>query len=353
MPVEITTVKTIACKHCGAEAVVKYGQYKGVPRYFCKVCKKKFKADDNLSGMRIPTHEIASALNLYYDGQSVRAIGRHFNQENGHTPSTATIYEWIQKYSQYLTNSTKNYHPQGIGNEWVADETVLKIGGSQLWLWDIIDTHSRMLLASRLSRSRTTKDAQILIDRAVKFAGKQPQTVLTDSLASYLDVSYGKDAEHVQGNPFSTIEGENTSKIERWHGTLKQRTKVMRGLKNFETALDFTDTYLAYYNFMRPHESLDNKTPAEFAGVVYPYRNWDDVIRNYKPPIRITIEHQPRTEIKPPRTFVGRHPIHIRTSQAKPRVTRKPILTGNNVYVSKSGTMSRHPFKGGKKRRLY
>lgn len=51
MGVEIRTVEQVACKNCGSEAVLKYGSYKGVPRYYCKVCRRKFKADDNLSGM--------------------------------------------------------------------------------------------------------------------------------------------------------------------------------------------------------------------------------------------------------------------------------------------------------------
>jgi putative transposase len=340
MPVEIKTVKTIVCKHCGSEAVVRYGSYKGVPRYLCKVCRRKFKADDNLSGNRVPTSEISSALNLYYDGESVRAIGRHFNQESGHTPSTATTYEWIQKYSQYLTDSTKDYHPKDIGNEWVADETVLKIGGSQLWLWDIIDTKTRMLLASRLSRSRTTRDAQILIDKAIKTAGKEPETVLTDQLPSYLDVFYGKDAEHKHGSPFSKVQGESTSKIERWHGTLKSRTKVMRGLKNFETALDFTEAYQAYYNYLRPHESLQGKTPAEVAGISYPYKNWDDVIRNYKPKSKIEITHVERGTLKPAKTHIGRP--HVKRTSKK-----------GGVYTDKSGSMfSRRP-RGNGWRRVY
>lgn len=312
MGVEIKTIQTIICKHCGSEAVVKYGSYKGVPRYLCKVCKRKFKADDNLAGMRANTNEIASALNLYYDGSSIRAIGRHFQQENGHTPSTASIYEWVQKYSQYLTDSIKDYHPK-VGNEWIADETVLKIGGQQLWLWDIIDTRSRFLLASRLSTSRTTRDAQILIDRAIRTAGKEPEIVLTDQLASYIDVFYGKDAEHKQGSPFSITEGESTSKIERWHGTLKARTKVMRGLKNLETAIDFTNGYLAYYNYLRPHESLEDRTPAEVAGISYPYRNWDDVIRNYKPKAKIEVTHLERGTLKLRQTQIGR-PRKIRLS---------------------------------------
>ena len=35
----------LTCKHCGAAGVLKYGTYKGVQRYWCKVCKRKFKAE--------------------------------------------------------------------------------------------------------------------------------------------------------------------------------------------------------------------------------------------------------------------------------------------------------------------
>ena len=73
-------------------------------------------------------------------------------------------------------------------------------------------------MSTGVSRSRTTRDAQILIDRAIETAGKAPQTVLTDKLASYLDVDYGKGAEHVHGNPFKFKETrESTSEIERFH----------------------------------------------------------------------------------------------------------------------------------------
>jgi hypothetical protein len=154
-------------------------------------------------------------------------------------------------------------------------------------------------------------------------------------------VFYGKDAEHKHGSPFSKVEGESTSKIERWHGTLKSRTKVMRGLKNFETALDFTEAYQAYYNYLRPHESLQGKTPAEVAGVNYLYRNWDDVIRNYKPKDKIEITHVERASFKMPKQRIGRPP-KMRLS-SKPR--RLPMIGG--VYTDKSGQMlSRRPLRG-------
>lgn len=292
---EIIESNPILCKSCGSTHVRKYGQYKGVQQYFCNDCGSKFKNTDTTFHMKLDANMVTSALNVYYEGLSVRDIRRHLLQEHGHAPSTATIYEWIQKYTQYATDSIKGYHPN-VGDNWIADETVLKIGGENVWLWDIIDVKTRYLLATRLSRSRTTRDAQMLMDRAIKLAGKEPKAVTTDKLASYLDVRYGKDTEHRQGSPFS--KEDSTSLIERFHGTFKERTKVMRGLKNFETAHDYTQGWLVNYNYIRPHESLRDKTPAYMAGIEYPYKNWADIIRKHKPTSKIIIEHQPRGSLR-------------------------------------------------------
>lgn len=76
----------------------------------------------------------------------------------------------------------------------------------------------------------------------------------------------------MNNKPF-TVEN-NTNLIERFHGTLKDQTKVMRGLKDIRTAKLITEGWLLHYNYLRPHEALQGKTPAEVAGVKYPYRNW-------------------------------------------------------------------------------
>ncbi len=339
MSVIITTNETVTCRRCGSQAVVKYGAYKGVPRYFCKTCNRKFKRDEKQFKMKTDTEQVATAMHDYYDGgSSVRAIGRHILQETGTNPSTATIYEWIQKYTKYAIESIKAYHPK-VGNKWIADETVLKIGGQNVWLYDIIDSETRYLLASRLCVSRTTKDAQMLMDRAIKVAGKHPKTVCTDKQNSYLDVSYGDDAEHHQGSPFS--KEDNTNLIERWHGTVKARTKVMRGLKNLESAIEFTKGFEAYYNYLRPHESLDNKTPAESAGIQYPYKNWDDLIRNFKPKTKFVVTHvergtpsifkiQASTTLSSQRRRLNNPTFRI--SRKMPRLTNEVDLGGGIVY---------------------
>lgn len=293
----------MVCKYCGSENLIKYGKYKDIQLYYCKSCHSKFKDDDTLFHMKTPANQVTSALNMWYEGMSIKAIARNLKQEHGNMPSTATIYEWIQKYTQYAIDSVKGYKPKTIGDTWIADETVIEIDGNNVWLWDVIDYDTRFLLATRISRSRTTQDAQILYDKAVAIAGKEPKKIITDKLRSYLDVDYGKRTEHTQSSPFAVE--DNTQMIERFHGTLKDRTKVMRGLKNLESAHDFINGWLVHYNYLRPHTTLDDKTPAEAAGIDYPYKNWADITK-HRPSKPAVIEHQPRDSIKLPVIQVGR-----------------------------------------------
>ncbi|UCD13919.1 MAG: transposase [Thermoplasmatales archaeon] len=57
----------------------------------------------------------------------------------------------------------------------------------------------------------------------------------------------------------------NNNHVERLHGTIRQREKVMRALKTEVTPI--VEGHRLYYNFIKPHESLDGKTPSEEAGI--------------------------------------------------------------------------------------
>jgi hypothetical protein len=141
------------------------------------------------------------------------------------------------------------------------------------------------------------------MEEAEKRAGKKPKEVLTDKNASYndgIEQAYGSDTEHVIGNPFKEKEtGESTSEIERFHGTLKDRTKVFRAFRDVETLIQFTDGWLVYYNYFKPHESLNGKTPAEEAHVDYKVKNWADLT---KIPVPKQAEHtKPKLIISKPK----------------------------------------------------
>jgi putative transposase len=283
MGIELTTVQTVTCKNCGSSAVVKFGTYKGIQRYYCKSCKRKFKYDADAFHGKIPSEYVSSAVNMYYTGMSINEIRSHLKQEHGYYPSKSVVFGWVQKYTELASKQFKDYHPQ-VGDYWVADETMLDVDGQhKLWFYDIIDTKTRYLLASRVALSRTTNDAEALMRDAEARADKKPKQIITDQNYSYLDgieKAYGSDSEHVLGNPFkSKTTGESTSQIERFHGTLKDRTKVIRSFRDFETLKEFTDGWLIYYNYFKPHLSLDGKTPAEQANIQYDVKNWADLTR--------------------------------------------------------------------------
>jgi putative transposase len=271
------------CKLCGSNNIVRYGRYKDKQYWWCKSCKKKFTANDALPNMSTPIDQIASALSMFYEGMSLNAIRRNLKQTYESSISKTAIYNWITRFTKEAIAVTKDYVPD-VGHVWIADETVLRIGGQKVWFWDILDIKTRFLLASHMSTSRMTKDAKILVERAARRAGKTPKVIITDKLQAYIDgieLAFGRDTKHIQAKDFT--KKPNTNLIERFHGSVKARTKVMRGLKKCETAKLVMDGWLVFYNYIRPHESLSTrfgeKTPAEKAGIKFPYKNWLDIVR--------------------------------------------------------------------------
>jgi hypothetical protein len=53
--------------------------------------------------------------------------------------------------------------------------------------------------------------------------------------------------------------------MERLNGEIRDREKVMRGLRNEDTPI--LKGYQIFHNYVRPHEGLNGKTPAEAAGI--------------------------------------------------------------------------------------
>ena len=67
--------------------------------------------------------------------------------------------------------------------------------------------------------------------------------------------------------------------MERMNGEVRDREKVMRGLKIQNTAI--LPGYQIYHNYFRPYMALDGKTPAEKCGIIIEGENkWKTVIEN-------------------------------------------------------------------------
>ena len=172
----------IVCKHCGSRNVIRYGTYNGNQRFWCKNCKRKFADNDALPNMQVPVEQVGTAVGMFYEGQSLNSITRLITQIYSSYPSDSTIYRWVSKFTKRAVKDLENYKPV-VGSVWIADETVLDIDGKNVWFWDIIDAKTRFLVATHISLTRTTKDAQKLMEKAYKRTGKIPRVIYTDKVS--------------------------------------------------------------------------------------------------------------------------------------------------------------------------
>ena len=282
--IAISEIDTPHCKFCQSLDIVRNGHRKGVQYWICKNCGKGFVYNKALPKMRYPVDVVAKGVYDYYAGVSLNKIRDGVDAQYHLQPADSAVYGWTKMLTEKALDEAKK-HPLKVGDRWVADETVVTLSGRKYWHLDIIDADTRFLLATKLSRSRNMADIETLLSKAREQAGRSPKFIVSDGWVAYPDAierTFGSETKHVQGSPFEQNE-LNTNLIERWHGTLKDRLKPMRGMDKASVTQLVLDGFVLNYNYFRPHESLSEKTPAEVAGVKFPYRSWFDVAKSLQP----------------------------------------------------------------------
>lgn len=270
------------CKYCDSEKLVKDGKVKGKQVYKWKDCKKRFYMNRKFAKMRANKNLIVTALNLYYDGLSLRKTQRNLEQIYDEKISQVTILNWIRKYSKLVKEYMITLVPQ-LSGLWHEDETMIQCEGRSIWFWEMIDEDTKFMVASHLSGTRTLEDTIAIFKKGFKQSKVRPRAVFVDGSHVYsrafnkVFYTLRKDTrpELVQRVGVRTRETNNV--VERLHGTLKDRTKPMRGLKSFESTKAILEGYVVHYNCVRPHQSLGGKTPAQASRVSAP-SNWKGLI---------------------------------------------------------------------------
>ena len=174
------------------------------------------------------------------------------------------------KYVEMIAKYADTVVPQ-LSGKWNVDEMKLRCKGDWVWLWNVMDKETRFLLASTISKKREIADARRTFRVAKQRAKSKPMTVTTDGLQSYQD-AFNKEfftlrnprTKHIRSAGIRATR-RNNNNVERLNGTVRERNKTMRGLKKEDTPL--TRGFQIYYNFIKPHQSLNGKTPAQKAGI--------------------------------------------------------------------------------------
>jgi transposase-like protein len=131
-----------------------------------------------------------------------------------------------------------------------------------------MDEKTRFHLVSMITKTRETQDAKKVFRQSKKAGNKKPRVMVTDGLHSYKGAFKKELFDHHQSCKHIAdvaLQESLNNVLERMHGSIREREKVVRGLKVDETPI--IPMNQIYYNFIRPHMALGGKTPAEAAGV--------------------------------------------------------------------------------------
>ena len=268
-------VKGEYCPECHSTKLIKRGirknQYTAKQRYSCKKCGKRFVLDQ-FKRFKGDAKTIALVMDLYFKGISLRKIMQHLKEFYSIEISHVTIYRWITRFMKTMNDYVSKFKPE-LGNEWQADEQCVKARNDKhdykiAYAWNILDSDTRFLIANQVTDIRSRDDARDVFKKAERNAGKQPTTVITDAYGGYgygIKEGFSKPVKHHKYTGLTARKQNN--KVERFHNTFRERDKVMRGFKSPRTAETNAEAFRTYYNFLRPHTSLNRMTPAQKAGI--------------------------------------------------------------------------------------
>jgi transposase-like protein len=274
------------CVFCHSSNIEKFGIRKNksgdIQRFLCVDCGKTFSVNIGFERMKHNPQAITSAMQLYFSGESLRNTQKSLRLL-GVDVSHKTVFMWIKKYVSLMGSYIDKIVPN-VSDTWRADELYVKIRGDMKYLFALMDDETRYWIAQEVAESKYQHDARRLFQLGQKVTGKKPMTIITDGLPAYHD-AYKKEfwtrrtprTEHI--NAIKLSGNMNNNKMERFNGEVRDREKVMRGLKKTDTPI--LKGYQLFHNYIREHEGLDGKTPAEACGITVQGKNkWLTLIQN-------------------------------------------------------------------------
>lgn len=190
--------------------------------------------------------------------------------------SYQTVLNYVQAAAFYAHRFNMLHKVNNdMGEFLVADETYIKIGGKEHYVWFVISASEHSVTAYHLSGSRDTRQAVAAIKEAIRTAKPHQKIYLvTDGLSSYIEAVQllNKDREQNKIQHIRVIGLENRDDvseeyrhfkqiIERLNRTYKFHSRPAAGFNSFNGAMALITLFVTYYNFLRPHSSLGHKPP--------------------------------------------------------------------------------------------
>jgi hypothetical protein len=239
----------------------------------------------NCAGKRIFMLVLSIAMLLTMAACNVVPNGTPSNADKATpTPAPTTVQTEPQKIDRVTMYPINSVVPSGLVEGYKAK--ILAEKGLEVEVWafsdertnailasgdlpDVmyIDSETRFVISFHLSPYRSSPQAFSLFGNAGKYG--TPNAVVTDRYWPYNTAVkvFFPNSKHIKVQSFKDDISNNI--IESFNDTFKSWYKSKRGFGSFTSANNLIATFIFFYNFIRPHSSLNNLAPAQVAGANY------------------------------------------------------------------------------------
>ena len=212
----------------------------------------------------------AKTAALVYDLHGVKVSGQ-------------TVLNYAAAAGAQLLPFTQDF-PYDLSDQISGDETYIRIGGKWAYICYFFDTEKKIILSQQVSKHRDTELAIRAIYDVIKHHHhKLPEdfSIIVDGNPIY---KLAQHFFHQHGHYFDvtqviglTNEDEVSAEfrplkqaIERLNGTYKGHYRGARGFKSTNGARAHVALFTACFNFLRPHQALENQVPVSLARYMFP-----------------------------------------------------------------------------------
>jgi transposase InsO family protein len=203
-------------------------------------------------------------------------IAFHLQQRHGRAPAPSTIWRilsrrgFVTPQPQKRPRSSYVRFQADLPNErWQADITHWKLaGGIEAEILNVIDDHSRLLVASHARATTKAADVVASFHQAAATYGF-PASMLTDNGAVFTAAPRGGRcaielelaALGISYRHSRAYHPQTCGKVERFHQTLKRWLGKQPRATTVVELQDQLDQFANYYNTRRPHRALGRRAP--------------------------------------------------------------------------------------------
>ena len=230
-----------------------------LPKYASSLRFSKF--DRNVMGLCL-----SYKVNL---GLSLRKTAEALKEIHGIKISHQQVANYLKTAAICVKPFVDNYN-YDVGNILTADETYIKIKGIKGYIWFIMDAAKRSIIGYQISDNRGVGPCILSMRMALKHFKKLPKNFkfIADGYSAYplaaqqfyvdskgsIDFDITKVIGLTNDDAVSKEFRSYKQMIERLNRTYKQSYRPTNGFHNIDGANYDLALWVAYYNFLRPHE---------------------------------------------------------------------------------------------------